>query len=152
MNKELLDKIVSLYTEIDNVGKKIESIKFAETVLLLDSNGINISEDAISFIRERYEANLADLQAELNRYEIVDSVAKTGVSDRPDFHWAKYVATDEDGEVWAYADRPIRDTKSWKKWVSFDAYMEHITPEQAMALCGRVPKWEDEEPTPVINK
>ena len=73
MNKELLDKVVSLHTEIDNVGKKIEAIESAKTVLLLDSNdehiNINISEDAISFIRERYEANLAGLQAELDKYE-----------------------------------------------------------------------------------
>lgn len=27
-----------------------------------------------------------------------------------------------------------------------------ITPKQAVALCGRVPKWEDSEPTPVKNK
>ena len=57
MNKEILDKVVSLHTEIDNVGKKIEAIKFAESTLLLE--GIDIDKDAISFIREKYEANLA---------------------------------------------------------------------------------------------
>ena len=49
MNKELLDKIVSLYTEIDNVNKKIEAIEFAESTLLLE--GIDIDKDAISFIK-----------------------------------------------------------------------------------------------------
>ena len=51
MNKELLDKIVSLHTEIDNVGKKIEAIEFAESTLQLE--GIDIDKDAISFIREK---------------------------------------------------------------------------------------------------
>ena len=72
MNKELLDKVVSLHIEIDNVNEKIEAIKFAESTLLFE--GIDIDKDAISFIRDKYEANLADLQAELNKYEIVDSV------------------------------------------------------------------------------
>ena len=27
--------------------------------------------------------------------------------------------------------------------------LKDITPEQALYLCGRVPKWEDEKPTPV---
>ena len=30
--------------------------------------------------------------------------------------------------------------------------VERITPEQSIALCGRVPQWADEEPTPVINR
>ena len=69
--------------------------------------------------------------------------------DKQSLVWANWIATDEIGEIWAYADRPIRDIKSWKTWVSFDAYMEHITPEQAIALCGRLPQWSDDEPTPV---
>ena len=154
MNKELLDKVVCLHTEIDNVGKKIEAIKSAKTVLLLDSNdehiNINISEDAISFIRERYEANQADLQAELNKYEIVDSVPTTRASDSPDFYWAKYVTTNKDGEICALESLPEKGGQWW--WPLSTTRFKTITPEQAIALCGRVPQWEDEEPTPVINR
>ena len=106
MNKELLDKVVSLHTEIDNVGKKIEGIKFA--ALLIE--GIYINKDDISYLIERYEANLADLQAELNKYEIVDSVPLAGVnpSDNPRLKWAKYVATNKDGEICALEALPER--------------------------------------------
>ena len=148
MNKELLDKIVSLYTEIDNVGKKIEAIEFAESTLLLE--GIDIDKDAISFIRERYEANLADLQAELNKYEIVDSVPKSLASDSPDFYWAKYVVTDIVGKIYAHESLPVK-TSIW--WYPQPLTMfEIITPEQAIALCNVIPQWSDEEPTPVVNR
>ena len=150
MNKELLDKVVSLHTEIDNVGKKIEAIEFAESTLLLE--GIDIDKDAISFIREKYEANLADLQAELNRYEIVDSVPLAGVnpSDNPRLKWAKYVATNKDGEICALEALPEKGGQWW--WPQSLTKFQIITSEQAMELCGRVPEWADEEPTPVINR
>ena len=157
MNKELLDKIVSLHTEIDNVGKKIEAIEFARTVLLFDTDDEHIdiddiSKDVISFIREKYEANLAGLQAELNKYDIVDSVPTTGVnpSDNPRLKWAKYVATNKDGEICALEVLPEKGGQWW--WPQSLTKFQIITSEQAMELCGRVPKWEDDEPTPVINK
>ena len=87
MNKELLDKIVSLYTEIDNVNEKIEAIKFAESVLLID--GIDFDIDVMTSAIEKYEANLADLQAELNIYEIVEIVPTTAFnpSDNKGLDW-----------------------------------------------------------------
>ena len=150
MNKELLDKIVSLHTEIDNVGKKIEAIEFAESTLLLE--GIDIDKDAISFIREKYEANLADLQAELNKYDIVDSVPTTAFnpSDNKGLDWAKWVATNEDGQIFALEALPVRINKWW--YPQSLTMFESITHGQAIKLCGRVPQWEDDEPTPVINK
>lgn len=87
---------------------------------------------------EELKTRVSELENRINKEEVPD------VSG-----WANWVATDEDGEIWAYTDRPIRDIKSWKTWVSFDAYMEHITPEQAIALCGRLPQWSDDEPTRV---
>ena len=146
MNKELLDEVVSLHTEIDNVGKKIEGIKFA--ALLIE--GIYINKDDISYLIERYEANLADLQAELNKYEIVDSVPTTRASDSPDFYWAKWVATNEDGQIFALEALPVRINKWW--YPQSLTMFESITHGQAIKLCGRVPQWEDEKPTPVINK
>ena len=146
MNKELLDKVVSLHTEIDNVGKKIEGIKFA--ALLLE--GIYINKDDISYLIERYEANLADLQTELNKYEIVDSVPTIRASYSPDFYWAKYVVTDIVGKIYAHEVLPTKG-RIWWHTEPIDR-VEEITSEQAMELCGRVPKWEDDEPTPVINK
>ena len=148
MNKELLDKVVSLHTEIDNVGKKIEGIKFA--ALLIE--GIYINKDDISYLIERYEANLADLQAELNRYEIVESVPVTAFnsSDDKGLYWAKYVTINAGGHIYAHEVLPTKG-RIWWHTEPIDR-VEEITSEQAIELCGRVPKWEDDEPTPVINK
>ena len=122
MNKELLDKVVSLHTEIGKIDKSIKML----------------------------EANLADLQAELNKYDIVNSVPTTRASDSPDFYWAKYVATHKDGLIYAYEVLPTR----WRMWwhPQSSTMFERITPEQAIALCNVIPQWEDEEPTPVVNR
>lgn len=156
MNKKLLDKIVSIHEEIENVKNKIKLVNVDDIpYVLYGDNGHlicsdrTIISDAISFIKERYEANLADLQAELNKYEIVDSVAKTGVSDRPDFAWVKWVAKDYDKRIWAYSEKP---RKSKNVWRSDDMAPKQISTEQTVSLCGRVPEWADEEPTPVINR
>ena len=100
MNKELLDKIVSIHEEIENVKNKIKLVNgddipyglYGDNGHLICSDRTIIS-DAISFIKERYEANLADLQAELNRYEIVDSVPTTAFnpSDNKGLDWTKWV-------------------------------------------------------------
>ena len=148
MNKKLLDKIVSLHTEIDNVGKKIEAIEFAESTLLLE--GIDIDKDAISFIREKYEANLADLQAELNKYDIVIQETDVNQSDDKGLYWAKYVTINAGGHIYAHEVLPTKGRIWW--YIESLTKFQIITPEQAMELCGRVPKWEDDEPTPVINK
>ena len=157
MNKELLDKIVSIHEEIENVKNKIKLVNGDDIPYVLYDNNSHlicsdrtIISDAISFIKERYEANLADLQAELNKYEIVDSVAKTGVSDRPDFYWAKWIVADKDGLIYAHEALPVK-TSIW--WYPQPLTMfERITPEQAIALCNVIPQWSDEEPTPVVNR
>ena len=105
MNKELLDKIVSIHEEIENVKNKIKLVNGDDIPYVLYDNNSHlicsdrtIISDAISFIKERYEANLADLQAELNKYDIVDSVPLTGVnpSDNPGLDWVNWVAKDYD--------------------------------------------------------
>lgn len=71
-------------------------------------------------------------------------------TDSPDLSWARWVATDTTGDVYAYESRPYKVEAHWL-WEDNDKYIE-ITPNQAITLCGRLPKWEDEEPTPVKNK
>lgn len=68
-------------------------------------------------------------------------------TDSPDLSWARWVATDMTGDVYAYESRPYKVEDHWL-WEDNDKYIE-ITPNQAITLCGRLPKWEDEEPTPV---
>lgn len=71
-------------------------------------------------------------------------------TDSLDLSWAKWVATDMTGDVYAYESRPYKVETHWL-WEDNDRYID-IIPNQAIALCGRVPKWEDSEPTPVKNK
>ena len=158
MNKELLDKIVSIHEEIENVKNKIKLVNGDDIpYVLYDNNGHlicsdrTIISDAISFIRERFEANLADLQAELNKYEIVDSVPTSGVNpyDNQGLDWVKWVAKDYDKRIWAYSEKP---RKSKNVWRSDDRAPKQISTEQAVSLCGCVPEWADEEPTPVVNR
>ena len=58
--------------------------------------------------------------------------------------------TDEDGKIFALEALPVRINKWW--YPQFLTMFESITHKQAIKLCGRVPQWEDDEPTPVINK
>lgn len=118
MNKELLDKVVSLYTEIGNMDENTKML----------------------------EANKADLLTQLNEYEIVTNNDVAGV----DLSWAKYVATDYDGNIYAYEALPIEGLIWWSPQPL--TMIERITPEQAIALCNVIPQWSDEEPTPVVNR
>ena len=58
--------------------------------------------------------------------------------------WAKYVATDEDGEIFAILNKPFKGSSVWGN--SSGKY-ELISLYQAIILCGREPKWQDDEPT-----
>ena len=60
------------------------------------------------------------------------------------------MTTDADGRIYAHKALPTKGRMWWYK--EFVDKVERITPEQAKYMCGRVPKWEDDEPTPVINK
>ena len=62
--------------------------------------------------------------------------------------WVKWVATNEMGDTWAYSEKPIKLSYSWK--AADEGVL--ITPVMAIVLCDRVPSWSDEEPTPVIKK
>ena len=84
---------------------------------------------------------LEELKARVHELE---NKIKKEVSDNLD--WAKYVATDYNGEIWAYAEKPIKFIDWWR---ALDGNCEKITIAQAMLLCGRVPIWEDNTPTPV---
>ena len=114
MNKELLDKVISLYTEI---GKIDESIKMLEV-------------------------NKADLLSQLNEYKVVVN----NVESNTDLVWEKWVSADEDGDIYVYSETPIKVDGGW--WPT-DGDYKVITKEEAIALCGRVPKWSDNKPTPV---
>lgn len=65
--------------------------------------------------------------------------------------WANWIATDIDGAIYAYAEKPIKIEMEYQ-WYDINTMHKEITSEQSISLCGRIPEWNDEEPTPVINK
>lgn len=89
-------------------------------------------------------AQYAELKVKLNAIEQAKAETKPDISS---LSWAKWVATDETGDIWAYSDKPIKLNYSWE--AADEA--ELITPVMAIVLCDRVPGWSDEEPTPVIS-
>ena len=64
--------------------------------------------------------------------------------------WAKWVAADENGKVYAYKEKPNRGEGEWRSIGSMSWQFSPHEHDIVIALCGRVPKWEDEEPTPTI--
>ena len=88
---------------------------------------------------------LEELKARVS--ELENRITKEEVPDISDLDWAKWVATDEDGCIFAFTVRPARGKSRWG--LETEGWFESITPEQALKLCGRVPAWTNDEPTPV---
>ena len=84
---------------------------------------------------EELKTKVSELENRITKEELPD------ISD-----WAKWVATDATEAIFAYKYKPTKSVAIWKDEAN---KYTCITPGQALALCGRVPKWEDEEPTPV---
>ena len=69
-----------------------------------------------------------------------------------------WVATDKNGSIFAYKSKPYKNRQfdlDTDEWVDLDEWVEgkyciDVTEEQAIKLCGCVPKWENDEPTPVF--
>lgn len=94
-------------------------------------------------------AQYAELKVKLNAIE----QDKPNVEPKPEtnlagLEWAKWVATEDNGEIWAYSYKPKKLKITWEA-SGYKVY-DQITPEQSIALCGRVPLWDDTEPTPCL--
>ena len=62
------------------------------------------------------------------------------------FDW-KYIARDEDGTLYVYKDRPIKEERHWYPFIEFE--MEHLDYLSDLINVNKVfefVKWEDEEP------
>ena len=78
-----------------------------------------------------------------------------GVKNLDRVNW---VATDKNGSIFAYEAKPYKNRQfdlDTDEWIDLDEWVEgkyciDVTEDQAIALCGRVPGWSDEEPTPVF--
>ena len=78
-----------------------------------------------------------------------------GVKNLDRVNW---VATDKNGSIFAYEAKPYKNRRfdiDADEWVDLDEWVEgkfciDVTEEQSIKLCGCVPKWSDDEPTPVL--
>ena len=77
---------------------------------------------------------------------IVYDESNSEQDEESDLSWVRFVATDEDGDIYAYSEEPIKVEGGW--WPN-DGYYKVITKEEAMNLCGKIPAWTNAEPTPV---
>ena len=85
-----------------------------------------------------YEEQLAEINA-----KIAGVLGIEPIKERKLIGW---VATDQNGIIWRRDNSLIKDDGYWERRLE-----ERLTPMQAMALCGRVPKWSDDEPTPIYQ-
>ena len=114
------------------MNKRIEELEIALISLKTEFESFKAYHDKIvEHLNQAAESN----EAEITRL--------TKIHGR--LSWAKYVAADMVGTICVYRSSPTKGTKMWH---STDLF-EDITPDQALSLCGRIPEWSDEEPTPV---
>ena len=113
--------------------------------------------------RGEYEAlyssvltDYAELKVKMNAIEQAKPAPESEPKAEPkadvsDLRWAKWVATDMGGLVYAFSNKPEKLNKTWYEG-SDNGIQAEITSDQALAICGRIPEWSDEEPTQVTSQ
>ena len=87
-------------------------------------------------IKASYEEQLAEVKAKIAK--------KIGIEPTKERKLIGWVAADQCGKIWQY-NKPKKGSVAWGFHIS------SMTPEQAIALCERVPLWDDTEPTPIYE-
>lgn len=85
-----------------------------------------------------YEEQLAEVKA-----KIAGVLGIEPIKERKPIGW---VVQNKDGIIWRWDNSLIKDDGDWERKPE-----ERLTPIQAMALYGRMPKWSDNEPIPVYE-
>jgi len=96
-----------------------------------------------------YEATKASYEEQLA--EVKTEVAKKiGIEPPKERKLIGWVVQNDDGGYCKYnAPNFIKGAAGWFARGGMD--WTDITPEEAIALCGRLPKWSDDEPTPIYE-
>ena len=90
-----------------------------------------------------YDATKASYEEQLD--EVKSEIAKNlGIEPPKERKLIGWVAADQDGNFWQYY-KPKKGSVAW------GFRIRNITPEQAAALCYRLPQWNDDEPTPIYE-
>ena len=92
-----------------------------------------------------YDATKASYEEQLD--EVKSEIAKNlGIEPPKERKLIGWVAADKNGIIWRRDNSLIKADGYWERKPE-----ERLTPIQAMALYGRIPKWSDNEPIPVYE-
>ena len=120
----------SLIEDLGKLNNALENLKRNET--LKEPYRTQVYEAT----KDSYEEQLAEVKV-----KIAEALGIEPIKERKLIGW---VTADANGCV-------LRRYNSLRKvnncWVR--GWGKQLTPEEAMALCGRVPSWSDDEPTPI---
>ena len=111
---------------------------------------------ALISVRSEYESFKAyhdRIVDELNKTvnELKEVIGNTDIQSlkaNGEFDMVKYVAKNKYGDIFVFSKKPSKGINVWFPETG-DRWVEDITQEQAYVLCGRIPQWSDEDPTPV---
>ena len=124
---------ISLESLIEDLGRLNSALKNLEYITDLKEPYRTKVYDAT---KTSYEEQLAEVKAEIAK--------KIGIEPTKERKLIGWVAADQCGKIWQY-NKPKKGSVAWGFHIS------SMTPEQAIALCERVPLWDDTEPTPIYE-
>ena len=125
-----------LIEDLEKLNNAIENLEYNDT--LKEPYRTQVFEAT----KASYEEQLAETKT-----KIAKSLGIEPVKERKLIGW---VVQNEDG---SYRKRKVANfRKETGGWCTLGGITwENITPDQAKALCGRLPKWSDDEPTPIYE-
>ena len=111
---------------------------------------------ALISVRSEYESFKAyhdRIVDELNKTvnelkEVIENPDIQSLKANGEFDRVKYVAKNKYGDIFVFSKKPSKGINVWFPETG-DRWVENITSQQAYALCGTEPRWDDIEPTPV---
>ena len=143
--KELSKKLWHSRREVAKLKRDLISAAIQIKELGENYNRTDAESNDLAAMYSSVLAKYAECKAKLDAIEQDNSEPESDISG---LNWVKWVATECNGEIWAYSYKPKKLKITWEARDYKD--YDQITPEQAIALCGRMPRWEDEEPTPCL--
>lgn len=98
-------------------------------------------------LQKEFEAYKVEAVKSITMHNCEVSELRETVSRLEERNLIGWVTADKDGQLWKWLNCIRKYDIRWRRMP-----IGSITPKEAMELCGRVPKWEDEEPTPIYEK
>lgn len=134
----------NLYSETG--GDTLESL--LEHMRTIDSKLKNLTYP--TDLKEPYRTRVYVAMKYSYEDDITETKAKIvevlGLEKRTEAKIVGWVVADQDGNIWRWYDKLRKEDTHWTR-----SLVESLTDEQAIEICGRVPLWSDNEPTPIYE-